>query len=101
MAFVEPEVSDTRRWANDRRAVRRVGDGAVVGLLDADLAKRGNARDRGFDVGAKAIEILGKKLVFAVRRRPVDIAGGRAFFVRAQQQTTRLLAHVPGGIRFA
>src|SRR3984957_10096119 len=89
MAFVEPEVSYTRRRADNRRAVWRIGDGAVVDLLDAYLAKGRDTRDRRLDVGAKAIEILGKKLVFAVRRRPVDIAGGRAFFVRSQQQTPR------------
>ena len=60
MAFVEPEVSYTWRRTDNRRTVWRVGDGAVVDLLDADLAKGGNARDRGFDVGAKAIKILGK-----------------------------------------
>src|SRR5580693_6542377 len=101
MAFVKPEVSQAGRRANDRRAIGRVGDGAVVDLLDADLAEGGNARDRSFDMRRKTIKVLGKKLILAVRRRTVDIAGGRAFFVRSQQQTTRLLAHVPGGIRFA
>ena len=100
MALVEPEISDAGRWTYDRRAVGGVSDGAVVDLLDADLAKGGDTCDRGFDVRGEAIKVLGKKLVFAVRRRPVDIAGGRALFVRSQQQTTRLLAHVPGGIRF-
>ena len=101
MALVEPEVPQPRRGADDRRAVRRIGDGAVVDLLDADLAEGGNARDRRFDVGAKAIEVLGKEFVFAVRRRPIDIAGGRAFFVWAEQEPARFLAHVPGGIRLA
>ena len=101
MAFVEPEVLQARRGADNRRAVGRIGDGAVIDLLDADLAERGNARDRRLDMGAKAIEILGKELVFAVRRWPVDIAGRRAFFVGAQQQAACFLAHIPGGIQLA
>ena len=61
MAFVEPEVPHARRGADDRRAVGRVGDGAVVDLLDADLAEGGNARDRGFDVRARGDRDLREK----------------------------------------
>ena len=47
-----------RRRADDRRAVRRIGDGAVVDLLDADLAERRNARDRRLDMRRETIEVL-------------------------------------------
>ena len=78
MALVQPEVPQARRRPDDRRAVRRIGDGAVVDLLDADLAEGRHARDRGLDMRREAIEVFREELVFAVRRGPVDIAGRRA-----------------------
>ena len=59
-----------RRRADDRRAVRRIGDGAVVDLLDADLAESGNARDRRFDVRARGGR--GPRGRARIRCRPTD-----------------------------
>ena len=70
MALVEPEVLDARRRADDRRTVRRIGDGAVIDLLDADLAEGGHARDRGLDMRRETIEVLREELVLAVVRGP-------------------------------
>ena len=101
MALVEPEVLEARRGADNRRAVGRIGDGAIVDFLDADLAEGGHARDRRLDIGRETIEVLGKQLVLAVRRGSIDIAGRRADLIGAEQQAAGLLAHVPGGIGFA
>ena len=101
MALVEPEVLEARRGSDDRRAVGRIGDGAVIDLLDADLAEGGHARDRRLDMGREAVEIFLEELVFALRRGAVDIAGGRADLVGPEQQAARFLAHVPGGIGLA
>ena len=101
VAFVEPEVLQARRRADDRRAVGRIGDRPVIDLLDPGLAEGGNPRDRGLDVRRETVEVFGKKLVFAVRRRPVDITGRRALLIRPEQEPACLLAHVPGRIRFA
>ncbi len=101
MALVEPEIPEARRRADDRRAVRRVGDGAVVDFLHPNLAEGGHAGDRGFDMRGEAIQVLGEELVFADCRRPLDIAGRRSDLVGPEQQAARLLAHVPGGVRLA
>ena len=44
VALVQPEIRQVPGRADDRAAVRRVGDGAVVDLLDADLAEGRHAR---------------------------------------------------------
>ena len=101
VALVEPEVLHIPRRADDRRAVRRVGDGAVVHLLDAGLAERRHARDGGFDVRGEAVEIFLEQLVLAVLRRAVDVAARRALLVGAEKQAAVLLAHVPRGVALA
>ena len=52
--------------ADDRRAVGRIGDGAVVDLLDADLAEGRHARDRRLDMRHQPVEILLEELVFGL-----------------------------------
>ena len=101
MPFVQPEILQAPGRADDRRAVGRIGDGAVIDLLDADLAEGRHARDRRLDMRHQPLQVLLEELVFGVLRRPVDIADRRALLVRAEQQPARLLAHVPGGIAFA
>src|SRR5688572_21351612 len=39
MALVQPEIPEVPGRTHDGRAVRRIGDGAVIYLLDADLAE--------------------------------------------------------------
>ncbi len=101
MALVEPEVGHQRRRPDDRRTVGRVRDGAVIDLLDPDLAEGRHALDRRLDIGHQPVEIFLEQLVFAVRRRAVHIADRRAFLVGAEQQAACLLAHVPGTVGFA
>ena len=101
MALVQPEILQVPGRADDRRAVRRIGDGAVIDLLDADLAEGRHAGDRRLDMRHQPLEVLLEQLVFAVVGRAVDIAGRRALLVGAEQQAAGLLAHVPGGIRLA
>ena len=66
MAFVEPEILEVPGRADDRRAIGRIGDGAVVDLLDADFAEGRNARDRGFDMRRQPVEILLEQFIFAL-----------------------------------
>ena len=98
MALVEPEIGAVRRRADNGRAVGRIGDGAVIDLLDADLAEGRHPRDGGLDMRHQPVEILLEELVFAVGVRPVEIAAGRADLVGTEQQAAILLAHVPGGV---
>src|SRR5450631_52400 len=67
MAFVEPKIANSPGRTNNRRPVGGIGDGAIINLLDTYLTKDRNTGDRGFDIRAEAIEIVLKKLVFAVR----------------------------------
>ena len=55
-------------------AVRRIGDGAVIDLLDADLPEDRHARDGALDMRREPVEILLKEFVFAVRARAVAVA---------------------------
>ena len=101
VALVEPEIPQAPGRADDRAAVGRVGDGAVIDLLDPDLAEGGNAGDRRLDMRRETVEILLEQLVLAVLGRPVEIAGGRALLVGAEEQAAVLLAHVPGRVELA
>ncbi len=101
VALVQPEIAQPPGRADDRAAVRGVGDGAVVDPLDADLAECRHAVDRGLDVRLEALEVVREQLVLGVGARAVEVAAGRALLVGAEQQAARLLAHVPGAVRFA
>ena len=101
MSFVQPEVPPVPGGADDRRTVGRIGDGAVIDLLDAHLAKGWHARDRGFNVRGEPVEVFLEELVFALVRRAVHVAAGCPMLVRPKQQATVFLTHVPGGIRLA
>ena len=57
VAFVEPEIIDAPGRADDRAAVRGVADGAVIDLLDADLAERRHAGDGSLDMGLEPIDV--------------------------------------------
>ena len=66
MALVQPEIRQAPGRPDDRRAVRRIGDGAVVDLLDADLAEGRHARDRRLDMRHQPVEVLLEELVFGL-----------------------------------
>ena len=78
-----------------------VGDGAVDGLLEPDLAERRDPPDDRLDVRLQALEVLGEEVVLEVVGRAVDEAGGRPGFVRAEEEAAPLLAEIVRGIRFA
>ena len=92
--FVEPEVPQPRRRSDDRAAIGRIGDRAVVDPLDPHLAERRHPRDGGEDIGLQPFQIVGEQLVFRIRRRPVRIADRRPDLVRPEQQPAGFLAHV-------
>ena len=101
MAFIEPDILEIPGRADDRRAVGRIGDGAIIDLLDADFAEGRHAGDRRLDMRRQPVEIFLEEFVFGLGRRSVDIAAGRALLVRPEQQAAIFLAHVPGGIGLA
>ena len=80
----------------------RVGDGAVVDLLDADLAEGRHAvRSRPRYAASSRSRSSWNSSYSASSRRPVDVAAGRALLVGPEQQAARLLAHVPGAVALA
>ena len=101
MALVQPKIRQARGRPDDRVAIRRIGDGAVIDLLDADVAEGGHARDRRLDMRLEALQVLLEELVFRLGVRPVHVAAGRAVLVGTEDEAAILLAHVPGGIGFA
>src|SRR5262245_14208106 len=62
MTLVEPEIAPAPGRADDRRAVRRIGDGAVIDLLDPDFGKSGNPDHGGLDMRRQAIEVFLEQL---------------------------------------
>ena len=101
MALVQPEVLQAPGRPDDRRAVGRVGDGAVEHLLDTDLAERRHAIHGLRDVRLKAVQILLEELVLRIRVRSVDVATRRTGLVGTEQQPPGLLTHVIRGVRLA
>ena len=98
VTLTEPEIRQVPGRADDRIAVGRVGDGAVIDLLHPGFAESGNAVHGGFDMRLQTLQILLEKLVFGIGARPVDIACRRAGLVGAENQPAGLLAHVPAAV---
>ena len=98
--LVEPEVGHLPGGADEGAPVRRVGDGAVDGLLEPDLAERGHPPDDRLDVRLQALEVLGEEIVLEVVGRAVDETGGRAPLVRPEEEPAPLLAQIVRGVRF-
>ena len=96
VAFVEPEIVEAPGRADHRRTVRRVGYGAVIDLLHANLGEGRDAGDGGFDIGQEAVHVFLEQLEFGLGRGAVEIAAWRADFIRAEQQAAIFLAHIPG-----
>jgi hypothetical protein len=71
------------------------GDGAVVDLLDADLAEGWDAGDGGLDVGLEPLGVLLEVLVFRLIVGAVDVADRRAYLVGPENEAASLLAEVP------
>ena len=101
MAFIEPEILKAPCRSDNRRAIRRIGDGAVIHLLDAHFAKGRNAAHGCQNIGLQTLQRVGKQFIFTIGRRSIDIAGRRADFIRAKQKATGFFAHVIAGIGFA
>src|SRR5690606_22751437 len=83
---------------DDGRAVGRIADGAVVDLLDADLAEIRHTGDGRFDIWLQSFQILLEQFVLRVLVRAVDITDRRTFFVGPEQKPIVLFAHVPRGV---
>ncbi len=98
MALAQPEVVEIPGRTDDRVAVGRVGDGAVVHFLDADLGERRHAIHRRLDVRHQPVDILLEQLVLGARVGAVHVAAGRTFFVRAEYESAILFAQVPGAV---
>ena len=96
MAFVQPEILPVPGRANDRRAIRRIGNGAVVNFLDAQFAEGRNPRDAGFNIGLQAIKLALEQFILALRGRPVHIAAGRTLLINAENKAAILFAQIPG-----
>ena len=101
VAFAQPEVRHIPCRTDDRVAVRGVGDGAVIDLLHTGLAKGGHAVHGGFDMRLQTLKVLLEQLIFGIGTRAVDIACRGTSLVRAEDQATRLLAHVPAAVGIA
>ena len=101
VALVQPEILESRRRPHDRVTVGRIGDRAVIDLLDADFGEGGYAGKRGLDMRHQPVELFLEKLILAVIRRAIDIADRRAGLIRAEDQPAGFLAHVPGAVGFA
>ena len=95
VAFVEPEILQTRCRANNRVAIRGIGNRAVIDFLDTHFTKGRNTCNRGFDIRHQAFEVFLKQLIFAFIRRTVLIANRCTDLVRPEQQAAIFLAHIP------
>ena len=95
MAFIKPDIRQVPRRPDDRATIRRIGNRAVINLLDADLAEGRNPRNRCLDMGGQAVQIFLKQFVFRLLVRPVDITGGCALFVRPENEPARFFAEIP------
>ena len=99
VAFAQPEVFQPPSGADDGIAIRRVGDGPVIDLLDAALGKGRDAVHGGFDMGFQPLQVFLEQFVFRRLRRAVHIATGRVFLIGSQYEALVLLAHVPRAVR--
>ena len=84
MTFIQPKIIETPSRSNQRRAVRRVGDSAVIDLLHADLGEGRDTGDGSFDIGQEAIHIFLEQLELGFGRGAVDIAAGCANLIEAE-----------------
>ena len=93
--FVQPEVIDTPGRAHNGPAVRCVGNGAVVGLFEADLSERRHTRHGGLNMRLQPFDVFLEEFVFRVRVRAVDITGRSALFIGAKDEAAVFLTQVP------
>ena len=99
--FGQPEILDAPRRPDDRVAVRRVGDGAVVDLLDPHFGERRHPVHRGLDVRHEAVDVFLEQFVLGLGVRAIHVAAGRVLLVGPQDEAAVFLAQVPGTVRFA
>ena len=99
--FGQPEVFEVPGRADDRVAVGRIGDGAVVNRLDSHLGECRHPRHGGLDVGHQAVDVFLEQFVLGRRIRAVNVAARRVLLVGTEDKAAVFLAQVPGSVRFA
>ena len=90
----EEIVGDAELGADQRAAVRRVGDRSVDHRLDAALGDQRHPTDGLFDNLLEAIQIGGQQLLAELRGHAVDRPRRRRLLVGAEDQAFPFLAQV-------
>ena len=101
VAFIEPHIALKARRADQRRAVRRVGNGTVDDVLDAAVLKRRDPLDRCLDVRQETVEIPLEEALAEPVRHPVGKARGCAMLVGTEDPAHALLAQIVGLVGLA
>ena len=100
MPFIQPEIRQVPCRANNRAAIRGIGNRPVIDFFYANFAKgryTGNGR---FNMGHQPFQIFLKQLIFAILIRAIKIADRCAFFIWPQNQAAIFLAHIPRAVTF-
>ena len=101
VAFVQPQAALAPGRADERAAVRGVGDGAVDDGLDAALFQRRHATLRRFDVRDEAFDFAVEQALAEPLGHAVREAGRGAALVGAQNPAAALFAQVVRLVRLA
>ena len=101
VALVQPKIGQPPSGADDGAAVRGVGNGAVIDLLDAHFGEGRHSVHGRLDVRGQALQVGGEEFVLHIVRRAIDIAAGRPLLIRPQDEAAALLAQVPGAVGLA
>ena len=99
--LVEPEVPEPPGRTDDGVAVRGIGDGAVVNLLDTAFGKGRHPVHGCLDMGFQAVDIFLEELIFGIIIGAVHVTAGSAFLIRPKDKTLVFFPQVPGTVRFA
>ncbi len=97
-ALGEVEIAQAGRRAEQRVAVRRIGDRPVIDRLDAALGEARHAMEGLLDMPFEAVEIGRQEIGVEARRHAMHRPGRRALLVGAEDEAAALLAHVPARI---
>ena len=100
MPFIEPEILQPPSRPDNGRTIGRIGDCAVIHLLNAHFAKGGHTAHGRQNIRLKTFQRIGEKLIFAVCRWAIDITGGCPDFIRPKQQAACFFAHIIACVGF-